>query len=49
MVGKVKQVIERTKQLIIDMPVQWSSMYATLHQAEQLSKVSIHMSAIVVG
>ena len=49
MVGKAKQVIECTKQLIIDMPVQWSSMYAMLHRAEQLSKVSIHTSAIVVG
>jgi hypothetical protein len=49
MVGKAKQVIEHTKQLIIDMPVWWSSMYAMLHQVEQLSEVSIHTSAIVVG
>jgi len=31
MVGKAKQVIECTKQLIIDMPVWWSSMYMMLH------------------
>ena len=49
MVSKAKQVIERTKQLIIDMPVRWSSTYAMLHRAEQLSEVSIHTSAIVVG
>jgi hypothetical protein len=48
-VGKAKQVIEHTKQLIIDMPVRWSSTYAMLHQAEQLSEVSIHTSAIVVN
>ena len=48
MVCKAKQVIEHTKQLIIDMPVRWSSTYAMLHRAEQPSEVSIHMSAIVV-
>jgi hypothetical protein len=47
MFGKAKWASERTKQLIIDMPVWWSSTYAMLHRAEQLQEVSIYVSAIV--
>ena len=30
-IGKAKHVIERAKQLIIDMPIWWSSTYGMLH------------------
>ena len=42
---KVGQVIEHTRQLIIDMPVWWSSTYGMLHWADQLKGVSRHIPA----
>jgi hypothetical protein len=45
-VGKAKHVIGRTKQLVIDMPIRWSSTFIMLHRADQLKDVSIHISAI---
>jgi hypothetical protein len=45
--GRVKQVLERTRQLIIDMPVRWSSTYGMLHRADQLKDVSSHIPAVI--
>ena len=45
--GKVKQVTEHIKQLIIDMPVWWSSTYGMLHQVDQLKDVSTYIHAIL--
>ena len=45
--GKIKQVGKRIKQLIIDMPVRWSSTYGMLHRADQLKDVSTHTPTIL--
>jgi hypothetical protein len=34
--------LARIKQLILDMPVRWSSTYGMLHRADQLKEVSTH-------
>jgi hypothetical protein len=38
-IDKTKQIVEHAKQLIINMPVQWSSTYAMLHRVDQLKDV----------
>jgi hypothetical protein len=45
--GKAKQVTEHIKQLIIDMPVWWSSTYGMLHRADQLKDVSTYIHVIL--
>jgi hypothetical protein len=46
-IDKTKQIVEHAKQLIIDMPVRWSSTYAMLHRADQLKDVRVHSRAVV--
>jgi hypothetical protein len=48
LIDKTKQVIRHAKQLILDMPVRWSSTYAMLHRADQLKDVIIHGIAISI-
>ena len=43
--SRVRQVVQHTRQQIIDMPVWWSSTYAMLHWADQLKDVSRHFPA----
>ena len=48
LIDKTKQVIGHAKQLILDMPVRWSSTYVMLHRADQLKDVIIHSITISV-
>jgi hypothetical protein len=46
-VDTAKDFFTRTKQLILDMPIRWSSTYGMLHRADQLKDVRIGYSVIV--
>ena len=48
-VDKSKNFFTRTKQLILDMPIQWSSTYGMLHRADQLKEVYIIILSTVVN
>ena len=42
LIDKTKQVMRHVEQLILNMPIHWSSTYVMLHQADQLKDVIIH-------
>jgi hypothetical protein len=46
-IDTAKDFFTCTKQLILDIPIQWSSTYGMLHRADQLKDVCIGYSVIV--
>ena len=47
--AKSQGFFARAKQLILDMPVRWSSTYAMLHRAEQLKEVHTFLLSAAVN
>jgi hypothetical protein len=48
LVGAAKNILQYTKQLLIDMPVRWSSTYCMLHRAETLKDVQLCFFSFVI-
>ena len=46
--NKLDRTIEQVKQLILDMPIRWSSTYGMLHRAVTLREVFFYLFLLLI-